>query len=147
MQLYYDYYRRDESYFGEGRRTLDLDFQHRFGLLDNHEIIWGLGYRYTHDDTGNAGLIRLRPSSRNDQLFSAFIQDEVELIIRFGSRWALNLSTMTTVVSKGSRQRDSCGRLIANTASGALYRGRFVRRLEESMTPPVFCKKSFLRSP
>lgn len=80
LQLYYDYYRRNEAWFSEGRNIFDLDFQHRFGLMDRHEVIWGLGYRYTHDDTAVSRLLRLSPASRNDQLFSAFIQDEIELI-------------------------------------------------------------------
>lgn len=80
LQFYYDYYRRNEAWFSEGRNTLDLDFQHRFGFMDNHEVIWGLGYRYTHDDTGISRLLSLNPVSRNEQLFSAFVQDEVALI-------------------------------------------------------------------
>jgi iron complex outermembrane receptor protein len=80
LQLYYDYYRRNEAWFSEGRNTLDLDFQHRFSLLDNNEVIWGFGYQYTHDDTSAGKLLSLNPASRNDQLFSAFAQDEMELI-------------------------------------------------------------------
>ncbi|BBL58777.1 TonB-dependent receptor plug domain-containing protein [Methylomonas koyamae] len=80
LQLYYDYYRRNEAWFSEGRDTLDLDFQHRFGLFDNHEVIWGFGYQYTHDLTEVGRLLRLSPASRNDQLFSSFIQDEIELV-------------------------------------------------------------------
>ncbi|AMK79046.1 MULTISPECIES: TonB-dependent receptor plug domain-containing protein [Methylomonas] len=80
LQLYYDYYRRNEAWFSEGRNTLDLDFQHRFSLLDNNEIIWGFGYQYTHDDTRAGRLLSLSPTSRNDQLFSTFVQDEMELI-------------------------------------------------------------------
>ncbi|MGR8929294.1 MAG: TonB-dependent receptor plug domain-containing protein [Gammaproteobacteria bacterium] len=80
LQFYYDYYRRNEAWFSEGRNVFDLDFQHRFAFMDKHEIIWGLGYRYTHDDTVPSRLLQLRPPSRNDQLFSAFIQDEIELV-------------------------------------------------------------------
>ena len=80
LQLYYDYYRRNEAWFSEGRDTLDLDFQHRLGLFDSHELIWGFGYQYTHDHTEAGRLLRLSPPSRNDQLFSAFVQDEIELV-------------------------------------------------------------------
>jgi iron complex outermembrane receptor protein len=46
-------------------------------------MIWfgGAGYRYTHDDF-HINYINnfVTPASRNDQLFSAFAQDEITLI-------------------------------------------------------------------
>ena len=80
LQFYYDYYNRDDVWGKEGRNTLDLDFQHRFMLLDWHEIVWGFGYRYSHDDFKAGRLMSLTPDSRNDQLYSAFVQDEMTLI-------------------------------------------------------------------
>lgn len=80
LQFYYDYYNRDDVLGKEGRNTLDLDFQHRFMLLDWHEIVWGLGYRYSHDDFEAGRLMSLMPDSRNDQLYNAFVQDEMTLI-------------------------------------------------------------------
>lgn len=80
LQFFYDYYRRNEAWFSEGRNTFDLDFQHRFGLVDKHEIIWGLGYRYAQDNSSAGRLLALNPAGRNDQLFSAFVQDEIELV-------------------------------------------------------------------
>ena len=43
LQFYYDTYTRNEAIYKESRDTLDLDFQHRFALLDWHEIVWGTG--------------------------------------------------------------------------------------------------------
>ncbi len=80
LQLYYDYYKRNEAWFSEGRNTLDLDFQHRFALMERHEVIWGFGYQYTHDTTRAGKLVSFNPNSRKDQLFSGFVQDEIELI-------------------------------------------------------------------
>ena len=80
LQVYYDFYQRDESALKETRHTLDIDFQHRFSLLDWNDIVWGLGYRYNHDNFPATSLVSLSPVSRNDQLFSAFIQDELTLI-------------------------------------------------------------------
>ena len=34
--------------------TLDLDFQNRIYLTGREQIVWGLGYRHTHDTVGNA---------------------------------------------------------------------------------------------
>jgi iron complex outermembrane recepter protein len=86
LQFYYDTYTRDEASFFEKRDTLDLDFQHRFALLDSHEIVWGLNYRYGNDKfigkRINNGTIpfNINPTSVNDQVFSGFVQDEMSLI-------------------------------------------------------------------
>lgn len=80
LQVYYDFYKRDEVYFNEARHTVDADFQHRFALTDWNDVVWGLGYRYSHDETSNTSAITLQPLSRNDQLVSAFVQDEITLI-------------------------------------------------------------------
>lgn len=80
LQLFYDYYRRNESWMSEGRDTLDLDFQHRFNLLDKHELIWGLGYQLTADRLGASAIFNMSPAHRKNQLYSAFVQDEMELI-------------------------------------------------------------------
>ena len=86
LQFYYDAYAHNEIGFSDSRHVLDLDFQHRFALLDWHEIVWGLGYRFGHDHiAGNQlqnGLkaFTINPASVNDQLFSAFMQDELTLI-------------------------------------------------------------------
>ena len=86
LQFFYDTYSHKEALYSDSRDTLDLDFQHRFALLDWHEIVWGLGYRYGHDriagKQNQAGitLLNVNPVSVNDQLFSGFIQDELTLI-------------------------------------------------------------------
>jgi len=80
LQVFYDYYKRDEDFITESRHTLDIDFQHRFALLDWNDLIWGAGYRYSYDDWQLASVFQLDSPSRNDQLFSAFIQDEITLI-------------------------------------------------------------------
>ncbi len=80
LQFYYDFYERDEVLRNEKRHTLDLDFQHRFAFLDWNDVIWGLGYRLSHDKFKFINTAVINQPSRNDQLFSAFIQDEITLI-------------------------------------------------------------------
>ncbi len=86
LQFYYDTYTRKDGDFNESRDTLDLDFQHRFALLDWQEIIWGLNYRFGHDrlvgkPIQNGSIIfASQPESVNDQVFSGFVQDELSLI-------------------------------------------------------------------
>jgi iron complex outermembrane receptor protein len=102
LQFYYDGYAHNEGMYSDSRNTLDLDFQHRFALLDWHEIIWGMGYRFGHDrivgnqlQNGSAATLNVNPTSVNDQLFSGFIQDELTLIdnklwLTIGSRFEHN---------------------------------------------------------
>lgn len=82
LQFYYDGYSRHEGYYDDSRNTLDLDFQHRFALLDRHEIIWGANYRYGHDHIlGSASKIfTVNPVTVDDQVVSGFVQDEAILI-------------------------------------------------------------------
>lgn len=81
LQVFYEFYERNETFIRESRHVADIDFQHRFALLDWNDIVWGAGYRYNHDDFSTPTTINhVAPSSRNDQIFSAFVQDEITLI-------------------------------------------------------------------
>jgi len=59
--------------------TFDTDFQHRFTLGQRHHIVWGLGYRFTHDVVRNAPALGFFPTTLDQNLFSAFLQDEILL--------------------------------------------------------------------
>jgi iron complex outermembrane receptor protein len=90
LQAYYDRTYRDAVIFGEGRDTLDTDFQHRFRLGARNDVIWGLGYRYTYDRTRDNFNVSMHPRVRGSQLFGAFLQDEIALLPR---RLTLTLGT------------------------------------------------------
>ena len=66
--------------FKEQRTTVDLDFQHRILLGERHDLIWGLGYRYSRDDISSGGMISIQPQKQGFSLASAFIQDEITLL-------------------------------------------------------------------
>lgn len=80
LQFYYDRTFRREPTFQEQRNTVDFDFQHRFKVTGHQELIWGLGYRYTKGDTESVPTIVFSPRNRADNLFSAFVQDEIVLV-------------------------------------------------------------------
>ena len=80
FQFYYDRTLRREPSFQERRNTADFDFQHRFKVMGRQELTWGLGYRYTEGDTHSVPTIAISPRSRADNLFSAFVQDEIVLV-------------------------------------------------------------------
>jgi iron complex outermembrane recepter protein len=86
LQLYYDRTERSETHLSEILDTIDADFLHRMELNEQHQLIWGLGYRFTRDKTEATAdpftdLIpyRLNPEKREDNLFSGFIQDRISL--------------------------------------------------------------------
>jgi iron complex outermembrane receptor protein len=80
LQFYYDHTQRDEFLIQQSLDTLDVDFQNNFQLTDQQNAIWGLEYRSNLDNFRNTALTTLNPSSRNTQIFSAFVQDEIALI-------------------------------------------------------------------
>lgn len=77
LQFYYDHTSRDPAALRERRDTYDLDFQHRSSWNARHDLIWGLGYRQTQDETSSTRFLTwFTPANKTLKLFSAFVQDE-----------------------------------------------------------------------
>ncbi len=99
LQAYYDRTEVSQavaaSVFGPAGRmedrldTYDLDFQHRFWLRENHEVVWGLGYRFTQDEVEAAPGLGFVPARLDRHLYGAFVQDTITL----AEDWALTLGT------------------------------------------------------
>ncbi len=95
FQLYFDRTEREDPVIGDNRNTFDVDFQHRFALGKKQDMVWGLGYRFTHDDIKNTFSISFDPESHDYHLFSAFVQDEITLLkdwlrLTVGSKFEYN---------------------------------------------------------
>ena len=69
--------------------TFDTDFQHRFALGGRNRIVWGFGYRFTHDVVRDAPAVGLVPAVLDQNLFSAFLQDEILL----GHDWSATIGS------------------------------------------------------
>ncbi len=80
IQVYYDRLAGDDFNFSVNDDTFDFDMQHQFKIGSRQELIWGLGYRYWRDHTNGSFLASFDPPKRCDNLFSAFVQDEISLI-------------------------------------------------------------------
>jgi iron complex outermembrane receptor protein len=65
--------------FQDDLDTYDVDFQYHFRASSAHQVVWGLGYRYTHDVVSNAPSLSFFPPVLNQSLYSGFIQDEIQL--------------------------------------------------------------------
>ena len=80
LQVYYQYADRTDPLYVADSDTLDVDFQHNFAWSDWQELVWGLGYRRNRDHFTDTEFSSLDPKKLTTQLFSAFIQDQVDLI-------------------------------------------------------------------
>ncbi|WP_419660218.1 TonB-dependent receptor [Desulfosarcina variabilis str. Montpellier] len=79
LMAYYDRSRRKEAWTDQERDSFDLDIQHHFRMGERNNIIWGARYYWTNDEFGNTSIITLDPTTRTDELFSVFLQDEITL--------------------------------------------------------------------
>jgi iron complex outermembrane receptor protein len=81
LQAYYDWFERDHDILDdEQRHTFNVEFQHRFLFGGRQEILWGIGYRVYADDLKGSINFAADPGSRNDQIFSGFVQEEITIV-------------------------------------------------------------------
>jgi iron complex outermembrane receptor protein len=81
LQFYYDRTYWNEHNIQTTVDTLGLDFQNYFAGTSRQTINWGLGYRFNFIDTkGTPNDLEFDPDHHNDNLFSAFVQDEITLV-------------------------------------------------------------------
>lgn len=80
VKSYFEHTRRDWARIGEERATFDIELEYRSQRLDRHDVIFGLGYRYTGDKLDNTELVALLPDEDQLHLFSAFLQDDIRLV-------------------------------------------------------------------
>ena len=80
IKLYHDGTDRHDTPSGDDRNSTDFEFQHHTFLGKRHEIIWGTGYRYMQHVADQTPYVSLKPKSRNDDLFSAFLQDKISFL-------------------------------------------------------------------
>ncbi len=87
LQLYYDHtslhdpitYLTNTQTLIDHLDTYDLDFQHRIRLDTHNQIVWGLGYRFTHDVVDETQNFAFLPPKLDQNLYSGFVQDEIAI--------------------------------------------------------------------
>lgn len=79
LQLYFDRYTRDGPESTEDRNTFDFDFQNHIAAGARHDVIWGVDYRHTSDQTVGTIDQTFLPANGSADLFSAFLQDQITL--------------------------------------------------------------------
>lgn len=80
LQLYYDKSDHRDILYNSDSDIVDLDFQHSLPLIWRQKIIWGMGYRFISSKTSGSETSSFSPEDENFNLYSAFIQDDLELV-------------------------------------------------------------------
>jgi len=81
LQVYFDHLKFDDAIVKETLNTFDFDFQHHFAIGERNDVIWGLGCRYPSEDADSMFTLWDRPARRTNRLYSAFLQDEIALVL------------------------------------------------------------------
>jgi iron complex outermembrane receptor protein len=80
LQTYWDHTdRKQPRAFIEHLDTLDVQLQHAVRLGGAHNVVWGGGYRWAHDDVQNEAAFAFLPGKTNLHWANLFAQDEVAL--------------------------------------------------------------------
>ena len=79
LQFYFDEYHRGGPDAIDVRDTIDFDFQNHLVLGARQDLIWGVAYRHTADDTEGTIDEAFVPADSSKHLFSLFVQDQITL--------------------------------------------------------------------
>ncbi len=84
LQMYYDWTEWTIPFTGPDFRQqlgqFDLDLQHRFAAEENHEIVWGMGYRRVDADYALGGVISATQTKFAANTVTGFVQDSITLV-------------------------------------------------------------------
>lgn len=82
LQAYFDRSERDQPGTVDDRLdTFDLELQQSSRPGRGHDLLWGVGYRWQHDQLDNLApaVLRFVPADRQLRLWNVFVQDEFSL--------------------------------------------------------------------
>jgi iron complex outermembrane receptor protein len=109
VQSYLQHFSQNFGYGVERQDSYDIEVQHHAALGGRHDVVWGMGYRYTSvRDTSSATLI-WTPERENLNLYQAFLQDEITLI---PDHWRLVLGSKLEHNSLTGLEVEPSGRVL-----------------------------------
>lgn len=80
LQGYFDTNHRAEFGNRETRQTVDMDFKYHLKPGETHDLLCGLGWRFSHLHMGSPDYMTLDPVENDLHLFTAFAQDTITLV-------------------------------------------------------------------
>ena len=147
LQLYYDHQWYDAT--NERERAFDIEFQDERLIGGDHQLTWGLGYRWLEDDVGGQpGFLEVHPPRNRRALYSLFAEDEIQL----ADHWRLNLSARAEYSTVSDADLQASARLLWKprqdvTWWGALSRAsRIPAVAERGVFAPVIGRPGSARS-
>lgn len=79
LQFFFDRYSRSGPQVSETRNTYDFEFQNHLVLGNRQDLIWGLGFRHSDEQTVGTIDEAFVPADWDGSLFSMFLQDQITL--------------------------------------------------------------------
>jgi iron complex outermembrane recepter protein len=79
LNAYFNHVNRLDQGLVEDSNIFNLDFAHHLLVGTRNDVVWGLGYRVTEDKMTQGYDTLWFPPRRTDNLYNAFVQDEIRL--------------------------------------------------------------------
>ncbi len=79
LQAYADHTQQADVVQQHRIDTLDIEWQHRLPLTASQDLTWGLGVRSVRQQLDGGFTVSMIPDQHNHMLYSAFVQDEIQL--------------------------------------------------------------------
>ena len=74
-RLSFDFYDHDDFKYSEDRQTVNLELQHGFSPLKDHDLVWGGGYRWSKNKMDYSALVYGGSDTAYSNIWNLFIQD------------------------------------------------------------------------
>jgi iron complex outermembrane recepter protein len=93
----YDAYDRGDL-LKDHRQTENLDFREHYRPGERQDLVWGATYRHTSATSDGGNWLSLIPANQSENIFSAFVQDEIaaiqdRLYVTVGTRFENNTNS------------------------------------------------------
>ncbi len=79
LQIYQMGHTRSDNGARERVNIIDVSFEHHLRIGSRHDVVWGLDYRRNHGSLAAGYAVSLTPPVWNFNLFSGFVQDQIQL--------------------------------------------------------------------
>lgn len=73
----YDFYDHQEIKYSEDRNTFNVELQHQFSPFNNHDLIWGGGYRFSENNFTSSKYVGLQSVIGDSEIWNLFVQDSI----------------------------------------------------------------------